>query len=240
MPAGSLVEFVPGTSPVVITVPHGGYERPETIADRTVGCMEHDYMSQELARCICDRLAGEMPSGKPHLIITHLNRVKCDVNRSLESCCDGDPGAQAVYSEYHSSVRQAIEAAVRAHGFCHLFDIHGQSHRDALELGYLLSTSDLQQSDESIDADGAQLAKCSVQGLWKREPCCGSTLSAVVRGQDSLGSLLERAGVRTMPSSAQPHPTFASKCETYFWGAFTTVCYGRALADAAVTVTGHD
>ena len=181
MPARSLVEFVPGTSPVVITVPHGGYERPETIADRTVGCMEHDYMSQELARCICDRLAGEMPvsrwirtcscaclhtpllcldacaclhahwrthacktvwtyahpapcsvsthphytplhtaltlsthaqmhplclsapalqSGKPHLIITHLNRVKCDVNRSLESCCDGDPGVRMQTHSY--------------------------------------------------------------------------------------------------------------------------------------------
>jgi len=193
--------------------------------------MEHDDNSQELARLLASHLSHSMHGSPPHVIILHLNRVKLDVNRPA-TCCDGDPTAMQAYTTYHACVKAALSSACELHGFAHLFDVHGQSHREAVELGYLLTSSDLNRSDEEIDEEMMQGKKHSLQGLWSRQSCCKATLSEVVRGSSSLGALLENGGCPCTPSPSSPSPS-----GTYFWGAYTTRCYGQELNNPSITAT---
>ena len=81
---------------------------------------------------------------------------------------------------------------------------------DASELGYGLSTVELLGDDSSLDGEGDDLFAApasSLGALLRRSGGGGSaTLSSLVRGPLSLGSLLEQHGYATTPSASRPTP----------------------------------
>src|SRR5690606_32150840 len=77
-------EVVVGDMPLVISVPHGGYDKPEGIPDRTCpgAKVNRDGFTIELAREIEAELV-EKYHVRPYLVISNIARIKVDQNRDL-------------------------------------------------------------------------------------------------------------------------------------------------------------
>lgn len=196
------VEYLAGDLPIVLTSPHGGRLRPDTIPNRTKGVTDMDVNTQELARALVAELLAR--SGRhAHLIASHLHRSKLDPNREIEEAAQGDPIAQKAWHEFHAAIRGALEAAVARHGFAFLIDLHGHAHPIArLELGYALDAKQLNRDDKAFDASGVmQLG--TLRDLHART---GGSAAALLRGPGSLGDLFESRGLRATPSPKEPQP----------------------------------
>jgi len=152
--ARGLSEYFPGNCPIIISAPHGGLEMPLDIPDRTHGCLVSDLFSLELATEIANALSRMLPAGvRPHLIVSKLKRRKMDANRNKQDAAHGDPIAEQVWEDYHGFIEEAIRRSVSDFGFAQGFDVHGQQHRGATELGYLLNGAMLSNSDEGISSN---------------------------------------------------------------------------------------
>jgi len=155
----------------------------------------------------------------PHLVISRLDRSKLDPNRSIEEAAQDDPFAEHAWQEYHAYVDTARALVARDYGSGLYLDIHGHGHPvDRVELGYLLSAEELGRSDEEL-ASGSLAAESSVRALVASS---GASLTEVVRGEQSLGALLQARGVRAVPSPSEPDPAG----EPYFTGGYSTRRHG--------------
>jgi len=211
-------EYIPGTLPVVVSAPHGGLLEPDEIPDRAFGVMATDLETQDLARRIRAALLDRLGAA-PHLVISRLDRSKLDPNRSIEEAAQDDPFAEHAWQEYHAFVDTARALVTRGYGSGLYLDIHGHGHPvDRVELGYLLSADELGRSDEEL-ASGSLAAESSVRALVASS---GASLTEVVRGEQSLGALLQARGVRAVPSPSEPDPAG----EPYFTGGYSTRRHG--------------
>ncbi len=212
------VEYIAGSSPIVLSAPHGGYLDPKSIPDRTWGVRGQDRRTQELARAIADALAARTGQ-RPHLIISHLHRVKLDPNREIREAAQGNPIAERAWREYHGFIVAAEAAVTRQYGHGHYYDIHGHGHPIAwLELGYLLSASDLRNTDATLRRTTFR-NRSSLRALTANPKL---DFPMVLRGKMSLGGMLAARGYRAVPSPADPHPGGNS----YFRGGYSTARHG--------------
>lgn len=196
------VEFERGQLPIILTVPHGGSEKPPAFKDRREGNTNKDRNSLELARAIADEFARRTGHG-PHLIASLLHRVKLDPNRDLAEAAQGDPGAERVWRRFQACVDWAKRDAVAAHGFAFLVDVHGHGHPIArIELGYALYSAEINQSDAQLDAGDAG-RRSSLGHLQARSR---QGIAALLRGPASLGAFLEQQGVAVIPAPGTPRP----------------------------------
>lgn len=196
------VEYVAGDLPIVLTSPHGGALRPETIPNRTEGVTTADANTQELARAIADEFYRRT-GHRPHLIASQLHRSKLDPNREIKEAAQGSPIAERAWQEFHAAIKSALAAAVAKHGFAFLVDIHGHAHPIArIELGYALEAKQLAQSDKAFDASQL-IAVTTFRDLAAR---LGGSPAALIRGPGSLGDLFESGGIRAVPSPKDPEP----------------------------------
>lgn len=210
-----------GGLPIIVGAPHGGELRPSELPDRSVGVLLRDAGTDDLARRLADEL-GKQFGRRPHLIVCEVHRAKVDCNRELTEAAQGHPLTEALWRAYHRAVGEAADAVHRDWGAGLYIDLHGQSHATArVEWGYRLKAADLALSDEKIDVDPALAGAVSVRDIVVRS---GKPLSAVVRGTNSLGGLLERTGFPSVPSPAHPHPGGGP----YFSGGYNVQKYGSA------------
>eukprot|EP00004_Rigifila_ramosa_P027571 TRINITY_DN9034_c0_g1_i1.p1 TRINITY_DN9034_c0_g1~~TRINITY_DN9034_c0_g1_i1.p1 ORF type:complete len:155 (+),score=27.68 TRINITY_DN9034_c0_g1_i1:373-837(+) len=102
-------------------------------------------------------------------------------------------------------------------------DLHGQSHpEDWMEFGYLLPRNVLNLSDSVLDESASAYAsQSSIHTLASR---LSLPFSALLRGEHSLGGLMENAGYKSVPSPKNPHPQRAQ----YFDGGPCTKKFGSA------------
>lgn len=226
------IEYRPGTLPLIISAPHGCSLRPAEIPDRTSGTTTMDLNTEELARAVA--AAFEQATGeRPHLVISRLHRIKLDPNRELGEAAGSNAYAQHAWREWMTFL-EAAHSEVEADAGGLYLDLHGHGHEIArLELGYLLTASQLAQSDAAIDA-GALGAQSSVRSLVQRS---GHSFSTLLRGDDALGTLFENAGYPAVPSRQQPNPGTAP----YFSGGYNTDRFGsrsRGTVDA-VQIEAH-
>lgn len=196
------VEAIGGDLPIVLTSPHGGRLRPTEIPDRTEGVRDMDANTQELARALAAELLAR--SGRhPHLVASHLHRVKLDPNREIKEAAQGSPLAERTWREFHAAIQGALAAAVAQHGFAFLIDLHGHGHPIArLELGYALGAEQLNQSDAAFDRAGL-IALSTLRDLHAKS---GGSPAALLRGPGSLGDLFVRGGIDATPSPQIPQP----------------------------------
>lgn len=212
------VEYVPGTLPLVISAPHGGRLEPEEIAPRTYGAQVTDINTMEMARAVREAFV-ERTGQAPHLVVSHLRRTRLDPNRDLEEAAQGDPFAVQAWREYHDFIASARSSVLDAYPSGLYLDLHGHGHPVArVELGYLLSSDDLERTDAVLDGP-VHAEKSSIRALWHR---AGIPFSALVRGPSSLGGLLEARGYRAVPSPGDSDPGG----EPYFSGGYSTARHG--------------
>lgn len=214
------VEFQAGDLPIIVSAPHGGSLEPAEIPNRTIGTTTTDTATEDLAR----QLAVALRTGtgqSASLVVCRLRRTKIDVNREIGEGAQGNAPAEQAWREYHGYLDAARSLAVSRHGRALVVDVHGHSHPIArIELGYLLSASDLDRQDAELDSGGFS-ARSSIRTLAAES---GAPFSVVLRGPDSLGGLLQQHGHRSVPSPSDPAPGAGP----YFTGGYITGRHGSA------------
>jgi hypothetical protein len=197
------IEYDAGNLPVIISAPHGGGLRPAELRDRDCGLTGTDRNTEQLARAI--RSAFFRRTGRyPHVVINRLARAELDANRdSAEATC-GDATTRISWHDFHDFLDSAKASVKRQYARGLYIDLHGQSHPiRRLELGYLLDSLALRQSNATLDATTTYEARSSIYALSRRSP---STFSALLRGSQSLGTLYQARGYPAVPSTEQPNP----------------------------------
>ena len=213
------VEYIVGNAPVVISMPHGGYLKAPQIPDRTYGVTGQDGRTQETGRELA-RKFRERFGLHPHLIFSHLHRIKLDPNREIVEAAQGDPTAEQAWTEYHGFIGQARTHVVADYGKGLYIDLHGHGHPiDWVELGYLLSSTDLNLSDPAL-LSSVYRDKSSIRNLSLTHPLV--PFPTLLRGANSLGGQLEAGGILTVPSPSNPGPG----ANSYFSGGYDTAVWG--------------
>ena len=206
------VEYLAGDVPIILSAPHGGYEEPGEIPDRSWGTTGQDRQTQEMGRVVREALYDRF-GGWPHVVISHLPRSKLDPNREIEEAAQGNPYAEWAWGEFHGFIEAAAETVAQQYGRGFYVDLHGHSHAiPRLELGYLLSSGDLEQPDHVLEGS-EYITKSSTRTLAGE---CDSSFAALLRGPSSLGGLLAQRGFPAVPSPATPDPGGAD----YFSGGY--------------------
>lgn len=212
--ANGTVEYVPGTLPLIIAAPHGGRLTPVNIPDRTEGVVVTDANTDLLAREIAEAFHRHTRQ-HVHLVICHLKRSKVDCNRDALTGTGGNVVAMETWQAFHD----AIESA-RTTGRELYLDIHGHSHsQPRVELGYQLSAEQLTLRGASLTALENQ---STISGLANTS---ADTFEERMRGNSSLGGLLEARGFASVPSPTHPDPG----TQPYFSGGFNAERYGPKL-----------
>lgn len=217
------VEYIPGNLPVVISVPHGGYTEPAAIPDRDCNnCIKvRDSYTQELARDI-GQVFYEKTGCYPHIVINLLHRKKFDANRAIGDAADGHPTVEQAWHAYHELLDSAKAQIEEDYGRGLFLDLHGHAHMiQRIELGYLLSRSELQLSNGDLNAS-EYIEQSSIQSLVENN-LQSLTHAELLRGDHSFGSLLESKGIPAVPSANDPFPVGS---ESYFSGGYNTVRHG--------------
>lgn len=211
------IEYTPGDLPIILSAGHGGDMEPAEIPDRTYGTTVNDLNTMELAHDVEAALVA-LTGGRPHVVINRLRRIKLDPNREIEEAAQDNPFAELAWAEYHGYLEDAAAIVEADHGAGLYLDLHGHGHDILrLELGYLLSASELALSDQQLDAGYAD--KSSIAAL---AASVAISFSALLRGPTSLGTLLANREVRAVPGSAEPDPGD----DPYFSGGYSTARHG--------------
>ena len=212
------VEFIRGELPVVISAPHGGALKPGETADRTYGTTVSDRNTVELSLAVRDALI-DATGYAPHLVLSHLHRTKLDPNREIVEAAQGDPFAENAWNEFQDWIKEARIFVAEDFEKGLYFDMHGHGHSiPRVELGYLLSSSDLSQNNSALNSM-TMVEKTSIRDLGRSAP---ETFSQLLRGPKSFGGFLGDEGVRSVPSPGDPSPG----SDPYWTGGYNTREHG--------------
>lgn len=212
------VEYVAGDLPIILSAPHGGTLEPAELPDRTWGTTVRDTNTEELARALAAAIA-QITGGRPHLVLSHLRRIKLDPNREIVEAAEGNPLAELAWKEYHGFLDAAAQEVSATAGRGLYIDVHGHGHSvQRLELGYLLDSNTLALPDTLLNQPGYRDAS-SVRSLARASPL---SFSQLIRGPHSLGALFVAAGYPAVPSPDDLGPGY----EPYFSGGYSTERHG--------------
>jgi hypothetical protein len=223
--ASGYVEYLAGDAPVILTAPHGGALVPPSIPDRTAArcgvtvTTVTDRNTAELVRAMQQRFHAHFGT-YPHVVISLLARTKMDANRLAGEAACGHPVARQAYDEWHAFLDHAKRAVLESHGRGWYMDMHGHGHAlPRLEIGYLLTSAQLDLADAALNATRALEDTASIRSLSMHSP---ASLADLLRGPLSLGSLYAAEGVAAVPSASDPSP----RGTEYFTGGDNTRRHG--------------
>jgi N-formylglutamate amidohydrolase len=216
-------EYQAGNMPLILSSPHGGYLPPSAIPDRNcIGCVTgRDSYTQELTREVANAIKVKT-NCFPHVIINKLHRKKLDANRGIIEATDSNTSSYVYWNDYNNFIDSARENIKNKTTKGLFIDIHGHGHSiQRIEIGYLLSKSTLQQSNLFLDSTN-QINKSSIKNLSQNNLLSYSH-SNLIRGTNSLGTMLSNKGYPSVPSTSIPFPLAS---ESYFSGGYNTVKWG--------------
>ncbi len=219
------VEYIPGELPLVLSATHGGALSPAEIPTRTYGVLTADRNTLELTLTMRQALI-DLTGYAPHVILSHLHRSRLDPNREITEAAQENPYAELAWTELQEWIKTARAAVAGEFGKGMYLDIHGHGHDiDRLELGYLLSSDELNRSDLALNSLEV-VSRTSIRDLGRTSPI---PFSQLLRGPTSLGGLFQDEDIPSVPSPAAPGPGDAP----YFRGGYNTREHGSAT-DAEV------
>jgi hypothetical protein len=221
------IEYRCGNLPLIITAPHGGYLLPDSLPDRNCPGITtvQDAHTLELAQTI-DSVYVVRDNCRPHVIISHLHRLKMDANRdSVDGSC-GNAKSLAAWQAFHHFVQAARDSIQAKQGKGLLLDIHGHGHViQRIELGYQLTGEHLRSGDSAINS-AFRVQRSGIRSLVANN-LGALTHSQLLRGQDAFGTYLAAAGYPSVPSlnDTAPQPG-----EPFFSGAYITERHGSQFS----------
>ncbi len=214
------VEYIPGELPVILSAPHGGLLAPREIPDRSFGVTLNDRNTLDLTWKMRQALI-DLTGHAPHMILSHLRRVKLDPNREIEEAAQGDPYAELAWHEFQDWIATARSIVTSQFGEGMYFDVHGHAHDiPRVELGYLLTADELNRVDAALDGLPT-VRRSSIREIGRTTAI---PFSQVLRGPTSFGGLLADEGVPSVPSPAAPGPG----ANPYWRGGYNTRVHGSA------------
>lgn len=225
------VEYRAGNLPIILSSPHGGALKPAVIPDRDCsGCSYlKDSWTKEITEGMYDVYVEETGL-YPHVIINLLHRSKFDANRDIGDAADGNETIEDTWQAYHDFIDVAKSQVVLDYDKGLFLDMHGHAHSiERIELGYLLSASDLRESDAMLDTSSF-IAESSMKHLINNN-IEGYTHSTLLRGANSFGSLIDNEGFPVVPSMNDPFP---NEGESYFSGGYNTTRHGARDNDGTI------
>lgn len=223
------VEYRNGNLPLVISVPHDGGESNAAYTLRTKqNCLDpnfatvRDANTADLANLI-DSVLHARTGKYAYLVRCGIKRTYIDMNRDKTYAVPLGSKQGAVYDLYHNKIKNARSLVTVLNGKGLLVDIHGHGHAvKQVELGYLVSTVNLNKSDAELLA-GNFHERCSIYSLTRTNKG-DVNFVALLRGVNSLGSLLAKRDVPSVPCAEKPMP----KDEPYLSGGYITKIHGSA------------
>lgn len=217
------IEYHAGDLPIIVSAPHGGYLEPATIPDRSCsGCVTgRDSRTEEMIYQI-DSAVQVLFGGHPHIIINKLARVKLDANREIVEASQGDPASETAWAEYHNFIQAAKDSARAQFGSALYIDLHGHGHTiQRLELGYLITRTELQQTDAVLDAQNFQDSSSLKHLTNILNPA--ASFADILRGNECMGEFMVEHGYPSTPSATDPAP---APTDPYWSGGYNTVRHG--------------
>jgi hypothetical protein len=211
------IEYMPGNLPIVISAPHGGYNKSDEINDRTRSSLHQDKQTLELTLELQKQFLNA--TGRyPYVILNKLHRSELDPNREYEVAVQGDSIAGIAFREFHNFIETAEREVFEKWGTGFYVDVHAHPFKDRkIELGYLLEADLLFFSDEDLN-DDLFIDKSSIKNLVRKSEY---TIGELIRGEVSLGAMLEKKGYPAMPSPAKPEP----KDQFFYSGGYNTTVH---------------
>lgn len=215
--------YLPGSLPLVISVPHGGTLNLTEIDDRSCegAVTVTDSYTKELALEIAEYLQ-KFKGQYPYLIICNLIRKDIDQNRDKPEATCGDTRMEAPWEAFHSQIDEAIKEAIAQHGYCIYIDLHGHGHPEQrLELGYMLNDKELKELYQNKVLPGKKHSLSNYIQVSKEK----LSLQDLLFGPQSFGTLMANEGFPSVPSMQDPFPEEGQK---YFNGGYNTRRYTAA------------
>lgn len=220
-------DYKAGNINMIITAPHGGYDKDIGCLPRIDGCLVSSeciydpsrmnpcpnkvckanpradtntkILAEELVQIISDQ--GFNGLQRPHLITMKAHRVQIDANRGdLNEACMGCLTCLEAYQEYHGKIEEILDTISSGGGI--LFDIHGQAHgQNSTEFGYAI---DKMMIDDAVHNTSADIEGYStIQALAIRRQ---TGLKELLLGNQSMGAFLQNEGFDGLPSPSNPIP----------------------------------
>ena len=219
----SYTTYYPGNIPIILSIPHGGDISPSEISNRTYGVTVTDSNTIELGLAIRNYFFTNF-NVRPYVVINNLKRTKLDANRDIVEAAQGNLFAERAFNEFHHYINSARQEITNNYNTGFLFDIHGHGvNPDGFYdmrtwIGYLLSGDQLDNSDSYIDQN-ISINDTSIYSLINNS---NESLSTLLRGSNSLGSIFEKNSYTALPSVYNPSP----EGMRYFSGGYNTFLYG--------------
>lgn len=216
----SYTEYIPGSLPIIISAPHGGYLTPDVIPDRTCNdpVYANDAFTQELIREVQNAIYNEFGC-YAHVVINLLDRSKLDANRNLAEGACGNDSAKQAWNDFNDFLDIAETSVLSQYGKGLYIDLHGHGNPiQRLEIGYLLYDDELQLADDILNTE-TYIDYSSIQNLVNTNPGAFSH-AELLRGENSFGTLISDKGYPAVPSTADPFPNIG---DNYYSGGYNTI-----------------
>ena len=226
------IEYIPGTLPIIIIAPHGGYLTPSSIPPMA-NTLERDGGSQEYTHLVAHNLF-KLTGHYPHRIINHLTRDRLQANSDKVEATNRNPEAAQAFDEFHNYIEQAktFVKATCSRGL--LLDLHTNGHDEGwVELGFGLTGSDLNLNSDQLNQT-QYFGKTTLHGLILNSK---HSFIEIIRGPSSLGGFLNSAGIKVVPSPQFPGP----KSGGYFDGGYNVRKHGSQYGGGidAIQIESH-
>jgi len=115
-----------GTFPIVLSCPHGGYKKPQSILNKTIGPKIADKNTYIIAKWLINNLKERNIS--IYYILSKIHRSKLDLNRppaSETAFNQKSIEARSIHNAYHDHLLQFTQNCLSTHDKCLLIDLHG-------------------------------------------------------------------------------------------------------------------
>jgi hypothetical protein len=205
-----------GNMPLIISIPHGGSDEPVSIPDRSCPGITTavDIRTIEMVNAI-DSVCKADYGYQPYFVISYLKRIKLDQNRDLpEATCSNNTIA-SIWNNYHLSIDSFITKITAKYPAALFIDLHGHGHtKQRLELGYLLSSSELRNPATIVPASS------SVYNLMQQN--ASLQINQLLMGPNAFGTLMANRLFPSVPSQQDVAPLAA---DPYFDGGYNTQRY---------------
>ncbi len=125
------IEFEKGNIPLILSVPHGGLLKCDSIPHRTEGVLGIDKGTIELAKDLMKQInlnfeTKVMGVKTPFYISSKVRRSKVDLNRRMHEAYNQKSFlAREIYGFYHNKIKEWIFENLENYNRSLLIDIHG-------------------------------------------------------------------------------------------------------------------
>ena len=213
--ANDYIEYIAGDLPIILVAPHGGYLEPDSLP--TILNRGRDNGTLETTLLLMDSILTQTNGHRPHVIINHLFAGKMSASDEIDSAAGAHPDARQAWNDFHDFIEDAKSEVTNVWSKGHYFEMHGNGHSEMWsEIGLGVSAAYLNGSDSLILS---RIERSTVKNLASQ---AGADFLEIIRGETSLGGLLDARGWNAVPSPSHPAPGAGG----FFYAGWNTWLHG--------------